>query len=49
MKQRTRKPHLGVTATEVLVAAGLMVSVMGFMTSLTFQTGTFEPIATRET
>ena len=39
MKRRARKPHLGVTATEVLVAAGLMVSVMGFMTSLTFQTG----------
>ena len=39
MKQRTRKPHLGVTATELLVAAGLMVSVLGFMTSLTFQTG----------
>ncbi len=39
MELRKRKRHLGVSAAEVLVAAGLLVSVMGFMTSLTFQTG----------
>lgn len=39
MKSQKRNGRLGATAAEVLVAASLLVSVIGFITSLTFRTG----------